>query len=180
MRNGFVCVVLGIGTVTSIAHAEKGPWRHRPASLEAVDAATVSAWTEKWEAEIRQNEQAWQSWRDDFRAALDSSAEYAAATDAVKAYRPGVFSDKDELANLEAARDAISHDIALSVYENHFGAWQGGPDEFDLLVSIASDDPFERCATQAIRVCGAGKVLHVHVSGDSCEFTCGTPAAQSQ
>ena len=132
---------------------------------ETKRAQTVESWTQEGD------EAAWDAWREDFQAALELDEQYQAADLAVKTDEGD---NEEESAMLEALRDDNYGEIAKIVYQKHFGAWEGTDEEFDELLNAADTDPIVKCATQALKVCGAGKVCSFKIGPHGCEVVCQT------
>lgn len=98
---------------------------------------------------------------------------YQRAHEAVETYLEMYGDDgSEELAKLIEAR----REVALTLYREHFGPWEGKPSEFDEFLAAANESPVEHCARIAVEVCGKGKVKSVHVADNSCSFECDTTA----
>jgi|GEM_PF-1321383 len=101
---------------------------------------------------------------------VGGDAVYQKAHDAVETYVDKYGEDGSaELVKLLEAR----REVALSLYEQHFGPWQGTPSEFDEFLERADDSFVDRCAKSAAETCGRGQVCWVKAAGaESCTFAC--------
>jgi len=139
------------------------------ASLTFAGCRTVVQVKEEQMADSPDRAKAVNDWRVDFEAALEEDAAYAAAVSAVEAYE-----NKDDAAydDLMAAQNQRYMEIAHTVYEKHFGIWQGSDEEFRMFVQLANRPTIKQCAAVAVETCGKVGVDSVKVISDSCEFTC--------
>ncbi len=131
---------------------------------------TFTPLTEAQVAE-EQKEAAWDAWQTDFKARLAADEKYLAAEKALSGW---AGDDDEEYAIFEDARARRYREVALMVYQEHFGEWTGTVDEFDkLMADISIIANIESCGAAAVLGCGKGKVCWVRSSGEGCcTFAC--------
>jgi hypothetical protein len=173
MRLGFIVVgiVLLVGAVGGQVRSERDTVVAQGASA---DEKIRADWAEKWRTDLEENAPAWSAWREDVRSALKANENYTTAVQAVEDYPNdrSVFFAKDAYDALVATREAVYRNIALAVYEDHFGPWEGDLAEFDVLLAAAKESKLEECSRVAKDTCGTSGIKSLKVSEDSCEFTC--------
>lgn len=154
----FLVGMMAIGVVFGVFAAESAIYAGEGKSVQS----------EEPQSQDRQEAARWEVWRADFASALEADEEYQGAKAAVDARETA---DEQERAGLEAVRDSKYREIALAIYEEHFGMWDGSEDEFDDVLK-AETNPVDRCTNNALRACGAGKVCWVKSGTDSCLYSC--------
>ncbi len=133
---------------------------------------------ESTDAQAEQEEDAaWDAWRTDFEARLAVDEEYLAAEEALAGW---VGEDDEEYAILEDACARRYREVALVVYEGHFGEWTGTMDEFDEAVAEQPSDFAKSCTKDAIDGCGQGKVCWVKADAKNgiCGCACAGPKGE--
>jgi len=100
---------------------------------------------------------------------VGGDAVYQKAHDAVETYVDKYGEDGSaELTKLLESRRAI----ALTLYAQHFGSWNGTSSEFDDFLNRANETTVERCVKGADMACGRGKVCWVQDAAGACNFAC--------
>lgn len=124
-------------------------------------------------AEQRQDEDnaVWVEWRADLSASLKTDEEYITAAERLRAFDG---EDEEEHARLQTALDDSYYEIALPIYEKHFGTWEGDHDEFFALLAADNQAAIIRiCHESARETCGSGNVKTVTVTADGgCTVEC--------
>ncbi len=127
---------------------------------------------ESTDAQAEQEEEAaWEAWEADLEALLIVDDEYAEAVESLADY---LGDDVEEYAILKDARSQRYFEIALIVYEEHFGEWTGTTEDFEARMEEIPVNPnIESCSAAAVLGCGKGKVCSMTSSPDgTCSYTC--------
>lgn len=119
-----------------------------------------------------------EEWHASLSAVLETHEAYTAAEDRLEAFNREV---EQKRARLKTALDEIYYKLARSVYQDHFGPWEGDDDEFIALLAAADQVAAIRgCTAKAIKECGKGNVKTVEVTaGGACVYGCFTPVPSS-